>query len=52
MTTPATDPAQVPHPAPVDPPKPVNPEPVHPLEDPEKGRVPMPAPGKSDHPGQ
>lgn len=40
-------------PAPTEPPKPTNPEPRHhhdEAEDPEKGRVRTPEPGKSEHP--
>jgi hypothetical protein len=33
-------------------PKPVNPEPEHEPNDPEKGRVEEPEPGKPDHPTQ
>lgn len=32
-------------------PKPVNPEPLPEPTDPEKGKVPSPEPGKSEHPG-
>jgi hypothetical protein len=42
-------------PAPPEPtpaPKPVNPEPLQEPTDPEKGKVPMPEPGKSEHPTQ
>ncbi|MBA3774595.1 MAG: hypothetical protein H0X13_19515 [Ramlibacter sp.] len=43
-------------PAPANPPaelpKPVNPEPLQEPADPEKGRVKVPEPGKSDHPTQ
>lgn len=38
-------------PAPTEPPKPANPEPLQHPVDPEKGGVPTPEPGKSDHPG-
>lgn len=52
MTLPS--PASAPSPAPMSPepeaPKPVNPEPVHDSTDPEKGQVPAPVPGKSEHP--
>jgi hypothetical protein len=39
-----------PTPAPHEPPKPANPEPLQEPIDPEKGRVPTPEPGKSEHP--
>ena len=35
-----------------EPPKPVNPEPLQEPTDPEKGRVKVPEPGKSEHPTQ
>jgi hypothetical protein len=42
-----------PSPAPGELPKPVNPEPHQEKStDPEKGHVPVPPPGKSDHPKQ
>ena len=42
--------APTPPPAPSHPPKPIDPEPKLEPDDPEKGRVPAPAPGKGDHP--
>jgi hypothetical protein len=44
--------APAPPPIPVDAPKPANPEPATPATDPEKGHVPTPEPGKSEHPKQ
>jgi hypothetical protein len=38
--------------APPEPPKPANPEPLQEPIDPEKGRVRVPEPGKSEHPTQ
>jgi hypothetical protein len=38
--------------APPEPPKPANPEPLQEPIDPEKGRVKVPEPGKSEHPTQ
>lgn len=39
-----------PAPAPSHPPKPADPEPLQEPIDPEKGRVKVPEPGKSEHP--
>ena len=43
-------PVSAPVPGPTEPPKPGNPEPTQAPIDPEKGRVPTPGPGHSEHP--
>jgi hypothetical protein len=54
-SAPASTPATTPPPPPTEAPKPANPEPLQPSkesQDPEKGRVKTPQPGKSEHPTQ